>query len=117
MYVLIIICVPRIYLGLHYPTDILTGAAVGIVLTLALASPGIWRSLTSKVMLISFKYSSLFYLLFFLISFEIASMFDSLRSIIHLVFAGFYVPIIIGLFIGSYIKETGFFDKKHPWEH
>ena len=35
----------------------------------------------------------------------------------YIVFAGFYVPIIIGLFIGSYIKETGFFDKKHPWEH
>ena len=29
----------------------------------------------------------------------------------YIVFAGFYVPIIIGLFIGSYIKETGFFDK------
>lgn len=35
----------------------------------------------------------------------------------YIVFAGFYVPIVIGLFIGSYIKETGFFDKKHPWEH
>ncbi len=30
----------------------------------------------------------------------------------YIVFAGFYAPIIIGLFIGSYIKETGFFDKK-----
>lgn len=29
----------------------------------------------------------------------------------YIVFAGFYVPIVIGLFIGSYIKETGFFDK------
>lgn len=29
----------------------------------------------------------------------------------YIVFAGFYVPIIIGLFIGSYIKETGFLIK------
>lgn len=42
---------------------------------------------------------------------------DCLEIKWHIVFAGFYVPIIIGLFIGSYIKETEFFDKKHPWEH
>lgn len=35
---------------------------------------------------------------------------------LYVIFAGLYVPIVLGLFIGRYITETGFFDKKHPWE-
>lgn len=31
LYTLIFIALPRIYLGLHYPTDIMAGAAIGII--------------------------------------------------------------------------------------
>ncbi|MCX4151401.1 MULTISPECIES: phosphatase PAP2 family protein [Paraburkholderia] len=33
LYTAIFICMPRVYLGLHYPTDILAGAAIGIIIT------------------------------------------------------------------------------------
>ena len=29
-YVLVMICLPRLYMGFHYPTDLLAGAAIGV---------------------------------------------------------------------------------------
>ena len=43
-YAAVIICLPRIYLGLHYPTDILAGALVGI----AVASAVQWLPLANR---------------------------------------------------------------------
>ena len=35
LYVVFFICLPRLYLGLHYPTDLLAGGGVGIALAVA----------------------------------------------------------------------------------
>jgi undecaprenyl-diphosphatase len=94
LYVLFVICFPRVYLGLHYPTDILTGAAVGILTSLLLASPKLWHPVTEKILQISNKYTGAFYVFFFLISFEISTLFDSLRSIVHYLFGGFYESLL-----------------------
>src|SRR6185312_547459 len=94
LYVFFVICFPRVYLGLHYPTDILTGAVVGIITSLVLASPKLWRPVTERILQISDKYTGAFYVLFFLISFEISTLFDSLRSIVHYLFGGLYESIL-----------------------
>jgi len=83
LYVSLIICLPRVYLGLHYPTDILLGAAIGVIITIAFFFIKIWQPVTTKIMQFSEKYPGLFYSLFFLISFEIGSLFDSLREAMH----------------------------------
>jgi undecaprenyl-diphosphatase len=94
LYVFFVICFPRVYLGLHYPTDILTGAIVGIITTLVLASPKLWHPLTERIIRISNKYTGLFYVFFFLFSFEISTLFDSLRAIVHFLFSGLYESIL-----------------------
>jgi undecaprenyl-diphosphatase len=94
LYVLFVVCFPRIYLGLHYPTDILTGAVVGIITSLLLASPRLWRPVTGKILQISNKYTGMFYVFFFLFSFEISTLFDSLRSIVHFLFGGLYESML-----------------------
>lgn len=94
LYVLFIICFPRIYLGLHYPTDIILGAVVGILTTLVLSSTKMWNPVTEKILQISNKYTGAFYVFFFLISFEISTLFDSLRSIVHFLFAGLYEGLL-----------------------
>lgn len=94
LYVFFVICFPRVYLGLHYPTDILSGAVVGIITSLVLASPKMWHPVTSKVLQISNKYTGLFYVFFFLISFEISTLFESLRYIVHFLFGGLYESMI-----------------------
>ena len=94
LHALIVICLPRMYLGLHYPTDILIGAAVGILTSLVLASSKMWYPVTSKALQFSFKYSGLFYVFFFLISLEISTLFDSLRLIVHFLFGGLYDSLL-----------------------
>lgn len=94
LYVLFIICLPRIYLGLHYPTDILVGALVGIVTCLVLSYGKMWQPLTKKVIHFLSVYPGLFYILFFLISLEISTLFESLRSIVHFIFGDFYESLL-----------------------
>ena len=94
LYVFFIICFPRIYIGLHYPTDILMGAVVGIVITLLLSNKRIWYPVSQRVLKFSVEYSGLFYMMFFLISFQISTLFQSARSIIHFILGGFYENLL-----------------------
>lgn len=81
LYTIFFIALPRIYLGLHYTTDILAGAGVGLTLALA-----------CNLLLINWKFLSttenwtharphLFYPLLFLFTYQIADMFDSSRAL------------------------------------
>lgn len=81
LYVSIVILLPRIFLGYHYPTDILTGGVVGILITLIFSNKKISDSVTTKAMEFSSSHSGTFYLLFFWLSFEIGTMFNSFRDI------------------------------------
>jgi undecaprenyl-diphosphatase len=78
----IIISIPRIYSGLHFPGDILFGALIGIVVTLVILF-GVARLLNrhSVVSLVS-RYSHISYPVLFLITFQTASMFDSSRDLL-----------------------------------
>jgi undecaprenyl-diphosphatase len=81
LYVFFIICFPRIYLGLHYPTDILVGAIIGIIITYVVSIEKISRPIIQKVFHFSSKYPGLFYALFFLFSFQICTVFYETRTI------------------------------------
>ncbi len=81
LYVFLIICFPRMYLGLHYPTDILAGAMIGTLITIFVARFKMGDSIANKILEFSRKYEGLFYALFFLLSFQIATMFFEIRTI------------------------------------
>lgn len=75
LYTFFIIGLPRIYLGLHYPTDILVGAIIGV-------SIGVLGNLmltNNKIIKTLLNYSvdkpQIFYALFFLFSYQIADLF------------------------------------------
>ena len=80
-YAFLVICVPRVYMGYHYPTDIIAGAAIG----LAAASLGKMSSFRAAVAGPPLQWlersPALFYTGFFLLTFQIAITFDSLRHI------------------------------------
>jgi len=73
----------RVYLGYHYPSDIFVGSIVGILITLIYSHISIKNQINQRVLKFSTNYSGIFYVLFFLLNFEIATMFKSSRDILH----------------------------------
>jgi undecaprenyl-diphosphatase len=81
-YVLLVIELPRVYLGLHYPSDIASGALLGVALAIVanlarirsrIARPALrWLEVDSRS----------FYAVSFLVAMQIATMFDYPRSLV-----------------------------------
>ena len=86
LYSLIIILLPRIYLGLHYPTDILAGIFLGCACVLLTNLPMIKKPLTGRPLVWSEKHPQLFYSVSFLLSYQIVNLFDDLRRVAKFLF-------------------------------
>jgi membrane-associated phospholipid phosphatase len=88
-----LICLPRIYLGLHYPTDVLAGAAIGIGIACVLNATPICKRLAAPILRLAADLPGPFYALAFVLSFEFATQFDELRAVARglskAVFGGF----------------------------
>lgn len=82
LHVLILICFPRIYLSLHFPSDILGGAALGIGVTYLALKLEIFKPLIKVALLINEKFQKSFYLFAAALSVEFATMFKVLRSFV-----------------------------------
>lgn len=77
----IAICLPRVYLGYHYATDILAGAVVGIVtmhLTFAILRP---QLLARPLLRWEARHATSFYCLAFLATLELAVLFQDVRQL------------------------------------
>jgi len=76
------VCAVRIYLGIHYPSDVIAGAAIGVLCVYATARIGSNR-LTSTILAFERNYPPAFYAAMFLVTFEIGSLFDDVRQFMH----------------------------------
>jgi hypothetical protein len=76
-----VITLPRLYLGLHYPTDMLAGAAIGTLCALVATRESVWRRCAPPILAWSEgRYAPWFGAVAFVVTFEIATLFDSVRS-------------------------------------
>lgn len=76
-YAAVVDCLPRIYLGLHYPSDILAGALLGAASVLLVAHSRLGEIAAKRILGWAEIRPEWVYAGLFLCSFELATMFDS----------------------------------------
>lgn len=81
VYAFLVICLPRVFLGLHFPTDIMAGAFIGTSIVIMVHKINFFTNLNSLMFDFKRGYPSVFCALFFLITYQIADMFESVRAI------------------------------------
>jgi undecaprenyl-diphosphatase len=79
-----VVCLPRIYGGLHYASDILAGALIGIsaVVVSVKAFPQ-WPWPVQRLLAMEMNYPSAFYGTAFVFSYQMVTLFDDFRKSAH----------------------------------
>lgn len=80
---LVVICLPRIYLGYHYPSDIVAGALIGIALMLLALRIDRIDPLRERVRTVQADYPRAFVAATFMLSLEIATLFEGSRRLVR----------------------------------
>ena len=84
-WVAIVGILPRLYLGIHFATDILAGALLGSALTWLANAGGIRTRLARIGTAWVEKHPASFYICFFLATYQFAVLFDDLRNLAKMV--------------------------------
>ncbi|WP_145105484.1 phosphatase PAP2 family protein [Cereibacter sediminicola] len=78
-----IICLPRVYFGLHYSLDIIVGAVIGVAMALALV-PWLARQFQRfDVPAYAATHGGLFYPAVFFVTWQVAAMFGPVRDLLR----------------------------------
>ena len=86
-YAAVWICLPRIYLGIHYASDIVVGALIGIgAVWMVLKLDAQHSRPAALVMKFMNSKPHVFYTIAFLISFEMASVFGDTQKLLHVLY-------------------------------
>jgi len=80
VYTIVIVSFTRVYFGIHYPTDIIAGVALGALAAYCMNGVAVRRLLAGRVVLWERRSPQVFYVGLFVITFQFATMFNSVRQ-------------------------------------
>jgi membrane-associated phospholipid phosphatase len=83
LYTVLFICLPRAYLGFHYPTDLLAGAAIGVSITYLMTRDALRRRTAAPILRWAMRLPGPASMLAFLVCFELVTQFDDLLRLVH----------------------------------
>jgi undecaprenyl-diphosphatase len=81
LYTVLFICVPRAYLGYHYPTDLLVGATVGIGITYVMTRDAVRVRYATPALRQIERHPGPSAMLAFILCLELVTQFDELRKL------------------------------------
>ncbi len=89
----VIICLPRIYFGLHHPSDLMAGALIGILTITIFSRAHVLNPFTNYLLGFENKHPGAFYAVAFFVLYNIGEMFLSFRIVANYVFHALKVMI------------------------
>jgi undecaprenyl-diphosphatase len=89
IYSLLIALLPRVYLGIHFMTDIIAGGILGATTVFLLSKMSIVEKFSTKIYDFSENNPQMFYALMFLLTYETASLYKHIRGIL-----GYFLQVL-----------------------
>ncbi len=74
------VCLPRVYAGIHYISDIVAGAIIGISSVIFLEIDCFSETIYGFVSKLEKQWTGLFYVAFFVLSYPTVTLFDDIRK-------------------------------------
>lgn len=90
-YTFLFVCAPRVYMGFHYPSDIVAGVLIGLGAAGLSRIASFRRAVTGPMKRLQQQSPGLFYAGFFVVTFQIAITFDSIRHV-----ARYFMELLTG---------------------
>lgn len=83
VWAIVVVSFPRLYLGIHWPTDVIGGAALGIALGWLGTSRAVRDAIRGRLMPWSESQPGAFYAGMFIVMFEVMNLFEDGREALH----------------------------------